>query len=71
MPEREYEITIAADGTVELNIHGHKGKSCLNSKYSPEQNVVLRSCESQPQAGKSRKRCQLPGCVAYAHLCIF
>jgi len=30
MPEREYEITIAADGTVELNIHGHKGKSCLD-----------------------------------------
>ncbi|MCI0748584.1 MAG: DUF2997 domain-containing protein [Verrucomicrobia subdivision 3 bacterium] len=30
MPQREYEITIAADGTVELNIHGHKGKSCLD-----------------------------------------
>ena len=30
MPEREYEITIAADGTVELNIHGHKGKTFLD-----------------------------------------
>jgi len=30
MPEREYEITIRADGTVNLNIHGHKGKSCLD-----------------------------------------
>lgn len=30
MPEREYEITIAADGTVELNIRGHKGKGCLD-----------------------------------------
>ena len=30
MPEREYEITIASDGTVELNIHGHKGKGCLD-----------------------------------------
>ena len=29
MPEREYEITIAPDGTVELSIHGHKGKGCL------------------------------------------
>ena len=30
MPEREYQITIGPDGTVELNIHGHKGKSCLD-----------------------------------------
>ena len=30
MPEREYEITIAPDGSVELSIHGHKGKSCLD-----------------------------------------
>ena len=30
MPEREYEITIARDGKVELNIKGHKGKSCLD-----------------------------------------
>jgi len=30
MAEREYEITIATDGTVNLNIHGHKGKSCLD-----------------------------------------
>lgn len=30
MPEREYEITIGPDGVVELNIHGHKGKACLD-----------------------------------------
>jgi len=30
MPEREYEITIGPDGLVNLNIHGHKGKSCLD-----------------------------------------
>ena len=30
MDQREYEITIAADGTVELNVHGHKGKSCFD-----------------------------------------
>jgi len=29
MAQKEYEITINADGTVSLNIHGHKGKSCL------------------------------------------
>lgn len=30
MPHREYEITIAADGTVELKVSGHPGKSCLD-----------------------------------------
>lgn len=30
MTQREYEITIAPDGTVELNVHGHKGKSCFD-----------------------------------------
>ena len=30
MPEREYEILINADGTVELAIHGQKGKGCTN-----------------------------------------
>jgi hypothetical protein len=30
MAEHEYHVTIAADGTVELNIHGHKGSSCLD-----------------------------------------
>jgi len=29
MPEREYQVTIAADGAVELRINGHKGKGCL------------------------------------------
>lgn len=29
MHQREYEITIAADGTVEVEIRGHPGKSCL------------------------------------------
>jgi hypothetical protein len=28
MPEREYEITVGADGLVELHIKGHKGKRC-------------------------------------------
>ena len=29
MPQREFEITIAPDGGVELHVKGYKGKSCL------------------------------------------
>lgn len=29
MPQREYEIIIGPDGTVEVEIRGHPGKSCL------------------------------------------
>lgn len=29
MPQREYDITINSDGTVEVEIRGHPGKSCL------------------------------------------
>ena len=29
MPLREFDITIGADGTVELHVKGFKGKSCL------------------------------------------
>ncbi len=29
MPQREFEITIGPDGTVELHVQGYKGKSCL------------------------------------------
>jgi hypothetical protein len=29
MPQREYEITIGPDGTVEVEIRGHPGKRCL------------------------------------------
>ena len=31
MPQREFEITIAADGSVELQVHGYKGKGCLEA----------------------------------------
>lgn len=30
MPEREYEITIASNGKVQLSVHGHKGTRCLD-----------------------------------------
>ncbi len=29
MPQREFDITIAADGGVEVHVKGYKGKSCL------------------------------------------
>ncbi|MEI7935873.1 MAG: DUF2997 domain-containing protein [Verrucomicrobiota bacterium] len=29
MAQREFDITIAADGTVELHVKGFKGKNCL------------------------------------------
>jgi len=29
MPQREFEITIEPDGTVQLHVQGYKGKSCL------------------------------------------
>jgi hypothetical protein len=30
MNEREYQITIAPDGVVTLEVHGHKGRGCLD-----------------------------------------
>lgn len=29
MPQREFDITINPDGTVELHVKGYKGKCCL------------------------------------------
>ena len=29
MPQREYEVIIRPDGTVQVEIRGHPGKSCL------------------------------------------
>ena len=31
MPQREYEITIAPDGSVEVHVKGFKGKRCLEA----------------------------------------
>ena len=31
MPEREYQITIGPDGSVELEVKGVKGKGCLDA----------------------------------------
>jgi hypothetical protein len=39
MPQREFEITIAPDGAVELHIQGYKGKRCLEAVKMFEQIV--------------------------------
>jgi len=31
MPQREYDITIGADGNVELHVKGYKGKGCMEA----------------------------------------
>jgi hypothetical protein len=31
MPQREFDITIAPDGQVQLHVQGYKGKSCLEA----------------------------------------
>ncbi len=31
MPQREFEITVAPDGSVEVHIQGYKGKRCLEA----------------------------------------
>jgi hypothetical protein len=37
MPQREFDITIARDGSVELHIKGYKGKGCLEAIRAFEQ----------------------------------
>ncbi len=39
MPHREFEITIAPNGGVELHVKGYKGKSCLEAMKIFEQVV--------------------------------
>jgi len=39
MPEREYDITIAKDGSVELHVKGHKGRACLEVAKAFEQMI--------------------------------
>jgi hypothetical protein len=39
MAQREFEITIAPDGNVELHVRGFKGRSCLEAMKLFEQLV--------------------------------
>jgi hypothetical protein len=39
MPQREFDITIAANGEVELHVQGYKGRACLEAVKLFEQIV--------------------------------
>ena len=39
MPQREFDLTIAADGSVQVHVKGYKGKSCLEAMRMFEQIV--------------------------------
>ncbi len=45
MPQREFDITIQPDGSVELHVKGYKGKSCLEAMRLFEQ--VVGQLQSQ------------------------
>jgi hypothetical protein len=46
MTQREFEIAIAKDGTVDVKIRGYKGKSCSEAVKLFEQ-IVGEICERQ------------------------
>src|ERR1035438_3535608 len=50
MPQREYEITIAPDGSVEVTVKGYKGKSCLEAMKIFEQ--VVGEMKSQRETSE-------------------
>jgi hypothetical protein len=50
MPQREFEITIAPDGSVELHVKGYKGKSCLEAMKMFEQ--VVGELKSQRETSE-------------------
>lgn len=39
MPQREFDITIGPDGSVELHVKGYKGKGCMEAAKMFEQIV--------------------------------
>jgi hypothetical protein len=39
MPQREFDISIGADGSVELHVQGYKGRKCLEAMKMFEQIV--------------------------------
>jgi hypothetical protein len=39
MPQREFDITIGKNGSVELHVKGYKGKACLEAMKMFEQIV--------------------------------
>ena len=50
MPQREFNITIQADGSVELHVQGYKGKSCLEAMRMFEK--VVGELQSQRETSE-------------------
>ena len=50
MPQREFDITIAPDGSVEIHVKGYKGKSCLEAMKIFEQ--VVGEMKSQRETSE-------------------
>ena len=50
MPQREFEITVAPDGSVELRVKGYKGKRCLEAVRLFEQ--IVGEMKSQRQTSE-------------------
>ena len=50
MPQREFDITIAPDGSVELHLKGFEGKRCLDVMKMFEQ--VVGELKSQQQTSE-------------------
>ena len=50
MPQREFDITIAPDGSVEIHVKGYKGKSCREAMKIFEQ--VVGEMKSQRETSE-------------------
>jgi len=50
MPQLEFNITIQADGSVELHVQGYKGKSCLEAMRMFEK--VVGELQSQRETSE-------------------
>ena len=58
MPQREFDITIGKDGSVELQIKGYKGRACLEAAGCLKRLSVKRNPRATPASFMSRKnRC--------------
>jgi hypothetical protein len=50
MPQREFDITIGKDGSVELHVKGYKGRGCLEAVKLFEQ--IVGEIRSEQKTGE-------------------
>lgn len=50
MPQREFDITIGKDGSVELHVAGYKGKGCLEAMKIFQQ--IVGELRSEQKTGE-------------------